>query len=147
MIAMLIEMQGEVTREDVRNMILRFCVIDPDYDGDESYEAGNHLIAFYTALFGVSDEETILEDTDAEAWIMEHFTKAYASKMNRGLNARKIDRVFTREEALEAFHTNDTFCAATRMPAELATKLGLCMGEQHASRSLSMHDYFVANRD
>lgn len=147
MISEILRLSGTVSREDVRDIVLRYCVVQDDdgYDGDDSYEAGNHIIAFYTALFVDTDVETILEGEAAEEMILDSYTRAYRSRLIRGLASRGIDRNVTLEDAREAFFPNDTFSPDQRMPSELATKLGMAMGDYEAGRSLSMHDYVVAN--
>jgi len=149
MIASLVAAHGGVTRDQVRDMILRLCMIGDErdhFDGDEAGEAGNHLIDFYTALFVDSESETLLEAEAAEAVVIENFAKAYRSGVNRACRARKLGREVTLEDAQEAFMPNDYFSPCRVMSMELATKLGIAMGDYEAQKAARFHDYYAANR-
>jgi hypothetical protein len=139
-IGSLIALHGGVTRAEVRNMILRLCMLGDErdhFDGDDAQEAGNHLINFYTALFVVSSEETILSPANAEETILEHYAKAYKSGAG-GL--------MTLEDARETFVPNDTWTPFVSMPAELATKIGMALGAHEAQQARIFHEHHARER-
>jgi hypothetical protein len=152
MLGTLLNMSGPVSLEELKDLVLRFLVVEQDCSVPE---VGDALIEAYSKALEAEDEdenETYLAGDKLRAVLFKAFAAGYKPRVVRELKRRKIDFAHVNDEWVrdrEAFWIENFNEHKVLMPRSLAAQVGQALGELEAAKSVALwqyHDEMEAQR-
>ena len=153
MMGTLLRMSGVPTREEFKDLILRWLVLADREAGEhwEPQKVGNHLIEVYGILGGDPDDEDEREPLIAgeelfrtmfKAWCGGNKPRIIRELKRRGRDHDHVTDDWIRSREVCDLHWTEAFDISTAaFPASLAKEVAHAMGENSASDSISMWAY------
>lgn len=142
MLGTLLNMSGPVDLEELKDVVLRYLVLEND---DAIPEVGDALIEAYSkALEAEDDEETYVAGDKLRAILFKAFCRGYKPRCVRELERRKLDTSHVNDEWVrdrEAFYVENFNEHKVLMPRGLAEQVGEALGELEAAKAIALWNY------
>ena len=144
MLGTLLNMSGPVSLEELKDLVLRFLVVEQDCPNPE---VGDALIEAYSKVLEAEDEdetETYIAGDKLRDILFKAFCRGYKPPAVRELERRKLDTSHVDEEWIRdrgAFWVENFNEHKVLMPRSLAVQVGEALGEVAANRAVALWKY------